>query len=117
MFLGGIPWDISEESLLHIFGQFGPVRVEWPGRDITTPPRGYLYVTFDSDKSVKDLLSRCNHDVSEDGSFYYYKISSNRMRCKEVQVIPWAVVDTNFVRCPAGGWTLSPRCSWERCTG
>ena len=100
VFLGGIPWDITEESLVDIFGQFGPVRVVWPGRDITTPPKGYLYITFESEESVKDLLKRCTHDLSNGGSFYYYKISSNRMRSKEVQVIPWALVDSNFVRCP-----------------
>jgi len=100
VFLGGIPWDITEESLLQIFGQFGQVRVEWPGRDITTPPRGYLYITFESEESVKELLTRCTHDFSNGGSFYYYKISSNRMRSKEVQVIPWAIADSNFVRCP-----------------
>jgi len=100
VFLGGIPWDITEESLLQIFDQFGQVRVEWPGRDITTPPKGYLYITFDSEESVKDLLTRCTHDFSNGGSFYYFKISSNRMRSKEVQVIPWAISDSNFVRCP-----------------
>jgi len=100
VFLGGIPWDITEESLLQIFDQFGQVRVEWPGRDITTPPRGYLYITFDSEESVKELLTRCTQDFSNGGSFYYFKISSNRMRSKEVQVIPWAISDTNFVSGP-----------------
>ena len=31
----------------------------------------------------------------------YFKISSKRMRHKEVQVIPWAISDSTFVRCPS----------------
>lgn len=26
VFLGGIPWDISEQSLIQIFRQFGPIK-------------------------------------------------------------------------------------------
>ena len=33
--------------------------------------------------------------------FRYFKISSKRMRHKEVQVIPWAISDSTFVRCPS----------------
>ncbi|XP_071509772.1 cytoplasmic polyadenylation element-binding protein 1-B-like [Diadema setosum] len=32
---------------------------------------------------------------------YYYKITSRRMRSKEVQVIPWVLSDSNYVRCPS----------------
>merc|ERR1719431_1485643 len=42
IFLGGVPWDISELTLVQAFAEFGEVRVEWPGRDYTSPPRGYL---------------------------------------------------------------------------
>lgn len=33
IFLGGIPWDTSEDALRTIFGHFGNLRVEWPGKD------------------------------------------------------------------------------------
>eukprot|EP00731_Ephydatia_muelleri_P016963 Em0010g61a len=56
--------------------------------------------TFDSDKSVKTLLLSCSHDPL-DGGQYYYKVSSRRMRNKEVQVIPWALSDSNSIRCPS----------------
>lgn len=61
---------------------------------------GYVYLTFDSDKSVKTLLLSCSHDPL-DGGQYYYKVSSRRMRNKEVQVIPWALSDSNSIRCPS----------------
>ena len=58
---------------------------------------GYVYLLFESEKSVKSLLVNCTHDFSNGGD-WYYKISSRRMRCKEVQVIPWVLSDSNFVR-------------------
>ena len=56
-----------------------------------------MYLLFESEKSVKSLLVNCTHDFSNGGD-WYYKISSRRMRCKEVQVIPWVLSDSNFVR-------------------
>lgn len=44
----------------------------------------------------------CTQDFGTSGSgAWYYKISSKRMRNKEVQVIPWVIADSTFVRCPA----------------
>ena len=42
----------------------------------------------------------CSHDPM-DGLQYYYRISSRRVRDKEVQVIPWALSDSNSIRCPS----------------
>ena len=42
----------------------------------------------------------CAHDPM-DASQYYYKISSRRMKNKEVQIIPWALSDSNSIRCPS----------------
>lgn len=41
---------------------------------------------FESEKSVRALLQACSQDLlSPDGlSEYYFKMSSRRMRCKEV---------------------------------
>lgn len=58
-----------------------------------------MYLIFDSEKSVKALLASCTHDFCNGGD-WYFKISSRRMRCKEVQVIPWVLSDTNYVRGP-----------------
>uniref|UniRef100_A0A672R919 Cytoplasmic polyadenylation element-binding protein 1-like n=1 Tax=Sinocyclocheilus grahami TaxID=75366 RepID=A0A672R919_SINGR len=43
VFLGGVPWDITEASLLNTFSVFGPLKVEWPGKDgkhPRCPPQG-----------------------------------------------------------------------------
>lgn len=102
IFLGGVPWDITEGGLQQAFRPFGPVKVEWPAKETkiqrnSPKGRGYCYLLFESEKSVKALLANCTHDFSSGGD-WYYKISSRRMRCKEVQVIPWVLTDSNFVR-------------------
>jgi len=74
--------------------------VEWPGRDYTSPPKGYLYLVFQEEGDVTDLLAKCSQDYNTRDS-YYYKISSRRMRSKEVQIIPWVLTDSNFIRCPS----------------
>ncbi len=98
VFLGGVPWDVTETALYTAFSDFGQVRIEWPGKDSSPIPRGYLYVIFESDRQVQALLSDCSHDYGSGGS-WYFKVSSRRMRNKEVQVIPWVVSDSNYVRC------------------
>ncbi|XP_017143966.1 uncharacterized protein LOC108156798 isoform X1 [Drosophila miranda] len=101
VFLGGIPWDISEQSLIQIFKPFGSIKVEWPGKEQqAAQPKGYVYIIFESDKQVKALLSACvvQMDDAHSGSNYYFKISSRRIKSKDVEVIPWIIADSNFVR-------------------
>uniref|UniRef100_A0A6P4FVF1 Cytoplasmic polyadenylation element-binding protein 1 isoform X3 n=1 Tax=Drosophila rhopaloa TaxID=1041015 RepID=A0A6P4FVF1_DRORH len=101
VFLGGIPWDISEQSLIHIFKPFGSIKVEWPGKEQqAAQPKGYVYIIFESDKQVRALLSACvlHVDDSQSGSNYFFKISSRRIKSKDVEVIPWIIADSNFVR-------------------
>ncbi|XP_037093782.1 cytoplasmic polyadenylation element-binding protein 1-B-like [Pollicipes pollicipes] len=101
VFLGGVPWDITESALAFAFRPFGPIRVEWPGKDSNgNPPKGYVYVLFESEKQVKAMLEACTYDLGNSGNCYF-KISSRRMRSKEVQVIPWVIADSNYVRCPS----------------
>lgn len=47
---------------------------------------GYVYLVFESDKSVRALLHACSQDPfhPEDNREYYFKMSSRRMRCKDV---------------------------------
>ncbi|XP_043933746.1 cytoplasmic polyadenylation element-binding protein 1 isoform X1 [Protopterus annectens] len=111
VFLGGVPWDITEAGLMNTFRVFGSLSVEWPGKDGKHPrcppkgnmPKGYVYLVFEAEKSVRSLLQACTQDLlSHDGlGEYYFKMSSRRMRCKEVQVIPWVLADSNFVRSPS----------------
>nr|XP_033337068.1 cytoplasmic polyadenylation element-binding protein 1 isoform X2 [Megalopta genalis] len=98
VFLGGVPWDITESLLIATFKQFGQVRVDWPGKDQSAPqPKGHVYIIFESEKQVRNLLQCCTHDFTNGGS-WYYKVSSKRMKAKEVQVIPWAFEYSNYVR-------------------
>uniref|UniRef100_A0A674BTU0 Cytoplasmic polyadenylation element binding protein 1a n=1 Tax=Salmo trutta TaxID=8032 RepID=A0A674BTU0_SALTR len=111
VFLGGVPWDVTEASLVGTFSVYGPLSVEWPGKDGRHPrcppkgnmPKGYVYLVFERERSVHGLLQACTQDLlhKDDYREYYYKMSSRRMRCKDVQVIPWVLVDSNFVRCPS----------------
>lgn len=99
VFLGGVPWDITENNLIQAFRPFGNIRIEWPGKDSSSIPKGYLYVIFEHDKQVRSLLSACTQDFGTGGGSWYFKVSSKRMRNKEVQVIPWVIGDSSFVRC------------------
>jgi len=99
IFIGGVPWDVTESSLVNAFGCFGPIRIEWPGKDTSpSPPKGYVYIIFEDERHVPLLLSQCTHDYTNGGS-WYFKISSRRMRSKEVQIIPWVLADSNYLKC------------------
>ena len=41
------------------------------------------------------LLQNCSHDYSQDGR-WFWKMSSRRVRVKDVEVIPWSLSDSNF---------------------
>lgn len=119
VFLGGIPWDISEQTLMQILKPFGQIRIEWPGKEQNAAqPKGYVYVIFESEKQVKALLQACSiqdtfsvssssestgstQSLSVSGNTngnYYYKISSKRIKEKEVEVIPWIIGDSNYIK-------------------
>uniref|UniRef100_A0A182P2X0 RRM domain-containing protein n=1 Tax=Anopheles epiroticus TaxID=199890 RepID=A0A182P2X0_9DIPT len=71
IFLGGMPWDISEQSLVQIFKPFGSIKVEWPGKEQqATQPKGYVYIIFESDKQVKALLQSCTYTTPNGGSIH-----------------------------------------------
>lgn len=86
VFLGGIPWDLTEQHLLQIFQQFGNVKVEWPGKEQNAcQPKGYVYIIFESEKQVRALLASCTmQEGPQNAGNYYFKISSKRIKAKEV---------------------------------
>jgi cytoplasmic polyadenylation element-binding protein len=47
---------------------------------------------------VKLLLQNCTQDFNKAGK-WYYKISTNKIRGKDVEVIPWAISESNYVKC------------------
>ena len=175
VFVGGLPWDITEEDILKEFGQFGPCRVEWTnkekfnllsnsqqqmdssssyqdnnhaqnsnsngyqyqnqsfrsnrstsslqpnGKQYNGPNNGqnggqnggdmnsskhrlspgFAYVIYESEYSVRTLVGNCIEDYQNgrDRVEYYFKISTRRVRNKEVQIIPWILADNNFALC------------------
>lgn len=109
VFLGGVPWDVTEQGLIETFGRFGPLRVQWPGRDVRQQTgqtkAGYVYLIYESERYVKALLQACTQDfgAGPHPEKYYYQLSSRRMRFKEVQVIPWVLADSNYIRINQSG--------------
>ena len=107
---------------MQIFKPFGQIKIEWPGKEQNAAqPKGYVYVIFESEKQVRALLQACNIQdnfapTSQNGAFngecdqnnlpifgntngnYYYKISSKRIKEKEVEVIPWIIGDSNYIK-------------------
>ena len=180
VFVGGLPWDITEDDLIKEFGVFGPCRVEWtnkekynllssslngnqqmnasnqyepPGYNNSSTFRshkslsnlqpqyqqpmngnggkqmpynvapngnpgnqngndsmngskqrmspGFAYVIYENEYSVRTLVSNCIEDYQNgrDRVEYYFKISTRRVRNKEVQIIPWILADNNIALC------------------
>ena len=62
---------------------------------------GFAYVIYESEYSVRGLVSNCIEDYQNgrDRVEYYFKISTRRVRNKEVQIIPWILADNNFALC------------------
>ena len=59
MFVGGLNWDTTEDSLRRYFGQFGPVSACTVMRDGSTGrSRGFAFVTFVDPKSVNAVMVR-----------------------------------------------------------
>lgn len=71
VFLGGVPWDITEQNLVQAFRPFGPIKIEWPGKELSSVPKGYLYIIFEHEKQVsfeRNLLLMPISDVFYSGS-------------------------------------------------
>jgi len=97
IFVGGVPWDVTELALIQAFNTFGNLRIEWPGKDSSpSPPKGYVYIIFEEEENVAALLAQCSHDYTNGGS-WYFRLSSRRLRSKEVQIIPWVLADSNYL--------------------
>ena len=63
LFVGGIPWDTTEEKLKEYFGQYGDVTQAVIMRDKTTGrPRGFGFVVF-GDPSVLDAVLQEKHTI------------------------------------------------------
>ena len=62
VFLGGVPWDTTEATLLQMFQPFGNLSVDWPGKDNKHnkhPPKGEPLVLLKSPNVVHDREFTC----------------------------------------------------------
>lgn len=61
IFVGGIPTTISEDEFRDFFSKFGEVKEHQIMRDHSTNrSRGFGFITFDTEKSVEDILANGN---------------------------------------------------------
>lgn len=63
LFIGGIAWDTTEETLREYFGKYGEVTETVIMLDkVTHRPRGFGFVVF-SDPSVLDTVLQDRHSI------------------------------------------------------
>ncbi|CAG9536416.1 unnamed protein product [Cercopithifilaria johnstoni] len=92
VFIGGLPPDVTADLISLFFEQFGANEVDWPHRKCTgsdTPPNGYAFVVFISDRSVEYLVSRC---IYKQGRLNIV-LKNGKKDVKVVQVRPWVLSD------------------------
>uniref|UniRef100_A0A0R3S3V1 RRM domain-containing protein n=1 Tax=Elaeophora elaphi TaxID=1147741 RepID=A0A0R3S3V1_9BILA len=92
VFIGGLPPDVTADSISLFFEQFGANRVDWPHRKCTgsdIPPNGYAFVVFLNDRSVEYLVSRC---INKQGKLNIV-LKNGGKDVKLVQVRPWVLSD------------------------
>ncbi|VBB28061.1 unnamed protein product [Acanthocheilonema viteae] len=110
VFIGGVPWDITESALLDSFSKYGSCRVEWPSKESRharinqrrAKITGYVYMIFESDLAVKKLLKDCSQEFGTAGE-WYFKLTARRangLEIRQVQVIPWVVSDASYILNP-----------------
>ncbi|VDK43092.1 unnamed protein product [Anisakis simplex] len=105
VFIGGLPFDVSQEEIVSTFKQFGTMVVDWPYRSDTCSKnrthtlshpvgslKGYVFIVFEDEQSVQRLVNRCH----KDGDDYYLLVSSPTMRNKPVQIRPWRLADITY---------------------
>lgn len=89
----------SSQSLVSNVGDGSNDGNNGNGKHRTSP--GFAYVIYENEFSVRALVSNCIEDYQNgrDRVEYYFKISTRRVRNKEVQIIPWILADNNFATC------------------
>lgn len=98
VFLGGVPWEATDEHLCLTFSRFGRVQIEWPGKDRNAGhARGHLYLNYESQFNVKRLLSACATEMNNEGQQkWYFRFTSPNTRRKMIEVIPWVLCESVY---------------------
>lgn len=87
VFLGGLPWDLNQNTLVQTLYKYGSVRLEVPGKDSKHPrvssvarsqleriSPGYVYVIFDHEAAVTRLLADCRKENRNGSEHYFFNI-------------------------------------------
>uniref|UniRef100_A0A158R4Q2 RRM domain-containing protein n=1 Tax=Syphacia muris TaxID=451379 RepID=A0A158R4Q2_9BILA len=104
VFVGGVPWDITEADLVNGFSEYGVSSIELPKKSIfgnnssiTSKTVGYAYMVFQEEDSIKKLLNVGCISAGE----YHFKLSIRRgqesIEIRRVQIIPWVVSDSMYI--------------------
>ncbi|KAG9492365.1 hypothetical protein GDO78_000719 [Eleutherodactylus coqui] len=78
MFIGGLSWQTSPDSLRDYFSKFGEIRECMVMRDPTTKrSRGFGFVTFADPASVDKVLAQPHHELDSKTvcCAFYFSIS------------------------------------------
>ncbi|KHJ75454.1 hypothetical protein OESDEN_24930, partial [Oesophagostomum dentatum] len=95
IFVGGVPWDITETALIDAFSPYGNCRVEWPCKEVRSSHSnfrtrskvtGYVYMVFETEKSVKSLLQDCSQEFGSAGE-WYFKLKARRNQSNEIRQV------------------------------
>jgi len=107
VFLGGIPYDLTDSDLHLDFARFGPIQIQWPGVNVKSAiegaaanKAGYVYVIFECYDNVTALLNACtvSYKDLDSGCRWYFNMNSRRTKMKEVQVIPFDIGDRFYMK-------------------
>ncbi|OQR77885.1 hypothetical protein BIW11_06776 [Tropilaelaps mercedesae] len=88
VFVGGLPYDVTPESLEDLFRGNGVLSVQFPPRG-----RGHAYLVFEDHEQVKKFLESCQK--GQPGQFFHY-VPARRGKGRLAQVIPWALGDSEW---------------------
>uniref|UniRef100_F1L1Z4 Cytoplasmic polyadenylation element-binding protein 1 n=1 Tax=Ascaris suum TaxID=6253 RepID=F1L1Z4_ASCSU len=99
IFIGGVPTDVTQDTVRATFSKFGELFIDWPkpsngstlkrGGDC---PLGYLFIIYMEERSVQKLMSSC---YQMDGKAYLL-MSSQTVKQKPVEVRPWRLSDIKY---------------------
>ncbi|KAE9556609.1 hypothetical protein FO519_000015 [Halicephalobus sp. NKZ332] len=101
VFVGGLPFNVTENDLRNTFGRFGVLHVDWPRcQDLLKghvdnrerQPNGYVFLIFHSEEAVDKLV---NHCFINNGR--YFLEMTTRTSTKSVQVRPWRKSDSFYI--------------------
>ncbi|KAI6234831.1 putative Cytoplasmic polyadenylation element binding protein CPEB2 [Aphelenchoides fujianensis] len=90
LFVGAIPQEADERTLVHAFRPFGLADFWWPGRHDGKPIPGYAFATFRRYQDVGYLLSVCDHHC---GRFSFYLGHGKTM----VEIRPFGLSDASHI--------------------